>query len=58
MLLHDFGCRIIKSGHSPKKGFEVPTPKSTRHSNLSFSSLVSQSEKDMEYNPMTSDAGL
>ena len=29
---------IIKSGHSPKKGFTVPTPKSTRISNLNFSS--------------------
>ena len=55
---YDSRCRIIKSGHSPKKDFTVPTPKSSIHSNLNFSSQVSQSEQDMEYNHMTSDAGL
>ena len=48
----------MKSGHSPKKDFTVPTPKSSIHSNLNFSSHVSQSEQEMEYNHMTSDAGL
>ena len=47
-----------KCGHSQKKDFTVPTPKSSRHSNLYFSSHVSQSEQEMEYNPMTSDTGL
>ena len=30
---HDSGRRIIKSGHSPKKDFTVPTSKASRHSN-------------------------
>ena len=51
-------CRIIKSGLSPKKDFTVPTTKASRHSNFNFSSHVSQSEQDMEYNHMTSDAEL
>ena len=55
---HDSGCRIIKNGHSPKKDFTVPDPKSSVHSNLNFSSHVGQSEQEMEYNHMTSDAGL
>ena len=40
---YDCRCRIIKSGHSPKKDFTVPTPKTSIHSNLNFSSQVSQS---------------
>ena len=51
-------CRIIKGGHSKKKDFTVPTPKASRHSDINFSSHVSQSEQEMEYNPMTSDAAL
>ena len=51
-------CRIIKSGHSPKKYFTAPTPEVSRHFNLNFSSCVSQSEQEMEYNHMTQDAGL
>ena len=31
---YDSRCRIIKSGHSPKKEFTVPTPKTGRQSNL------------------------
>ena len=58
MQSHDSRRRIIKSGHSRKKDFTVPTSKSSIHSNLNFSSHVSQSEQKMEYNPMTSDAGL
>ena len=55
---HDSGLRMIKSGHSPKKDFTVPDPKSSVHSNLNFSSHVGQSEQEMEYNHMTLDAGL
>ena len=51
-------CRIIKSGHFPKKEITVPTTKASRHSNFNFSSHVSQSEQEMEYNQMTSDAVL
>ena len=51
-------CRIIKSGHSPKKDFTVPTPKASRHFNLNFSSHVCQTEQEMECNHMTPDAGL
>ena len=51
-------CRIIKSGHFPKKDFTVPTTKASRHSNINFSSHVSQSEQEMEYNHMILDAGL
>ena len=40
------------------KDFSVPTPKASRHSNLNFSSHVSQSEQEMEYNHMILDAGL
>ena len=39
--------RIIKSDHSPKKDFTVPTPKASRPSNLNFSSHVSQSEQEI-----------
>ena len=52
------GRKIIKSDHSPKKDFTVHTSKSSIHSNLNFSSHVSQSEQDMEYNHMTLDPGL
>ena len=51
-------CRIIKSGHSPKKDSTLPASKTSRHSNLNFSSHVCQSEQEMEYNHMTPDAGL
>ena len=51
-------CRIIKSGHSPKKDFTVPTPKASRHFNLNFSSHVCQTEQEMECNHMTPAAGL
>ena len=51
-------CRIIKSGHSPKKDFTVPTTKASRHSNISFSSHVCQSKQEIEYSNMTLDAGL
>ena len=50
--------RIIKSGHSPKKDFTVPTPKASRHFNLNLNSHVCQTEQEMEYNHMTPDAGL
>ena len=50
--------RIIKSGHSIKKDFTVPTSKASRHPHLNFSSHVSQTEQEMEYNHMTLDAGL
>ena len=55
---HDSWHKIIKSGHSSKKDFTVPTLKVSRHSSLNFSSHVCQSEQEMEYNHMTPDAGL
>ena len=51
-------CRIIKSGHSPKKDFTVPTPWASNHFILNFSSHVSQSEQEMEYSHLTSEAEL
>ena len=51
-------CRIIKSGHSPKKDYTVPTPKVSTHSNLNISSYVSKPEQEMEYDTMSRDAGL
>ena len=48
----------MNSGHSPKKDSTMPIPKSSIHSNLNFSSNVSQSEQEMEYNHMTSPTGL
>ena len=42
--------RIIKSGHSPKKDFTVPTPRSSRHSTLNFSSYDSLKETEFQAN--------
>ena len=41
---HDSRRRIMKSDHSQKKFFTVPSSKATRHFNLNFSSHVCQSE--------------
>ena len=41
-----------------KERFTAPPAKSSRHSNLNYSSHVCQSEQEMEYNHMTADAGL
>ena len=48
----------MKSGHSQKKDFSVPTPQASRHFDLNFSLHVCQSEQEMEYNHMTLDTGL
>ena len=56
--LCEMECRIIKSGHSPKKNFTVPTPKASSNSKLNFTSHINQSEQELKYKHITPDAGL